>query len=382
MKLSDYIASVVLVMGGVAAIAVARPADFGTTDFVQYWTAVRLLLAGELVYDPAAVQAVQETLPIKHFPILMWNPPFIIPLFMWCGIVPFQVAASIWMSLSAFFVVWALVLVCRTFYLERPTRNAALLAYVCTLYPVVLLLYYGQISSLLLLSFVGFLYLTREQEDVLDSFPAGIVLGLGLVKPHLLWLVYGFLGVSSIKKGLWRTLLGMGTTLFALSMAVWCLSPQTYWSYLTSWAAAPIYWKTPTLGSWLQEFVGIQAAWVRLAPTLVAMLGFGLLFCTREMAASRSNCAYLVPFSLLLSPYGWVYDQLLLLPCYCIFVYRQKLVAVSLVLLANVTMLLFTDQVGQQWMIWYPFVFASVILLEFSRSASPPILVAKNNEVL
>lgn len=373
MKLSEYTIGGVVLCGFGVAIAVTRPGDFGVTDFVQYWTAVRLLLAGEAVYDPAAVQAVQQALPIRHFPILMWNPPFILPLFMWCGFIPFQIAASVWMTLSVLFVVWALVLVCKTFYLERPTRNLAVLSYVCTLYPIVLLLFYGQISSLLLLSFVGFLYLTREQEHVLDSYPAGLILGLGLVKPHLLWLLYGFLGVNSIKKKLWKTLLGMATTLCVLSLVVFCFSPQTYWSYLNSWAAAPIYWKTPTVGSWLQEFAGRQSPWIRLAPTLVAMLGFGLAFWGTEIAANRKNCAYLVPFSLLLSPYGWVYDQLLLLPCYCIFVCGKKRFAVSLVLLANLAMLLFTDQVGQQWMIWYPCVFAGLVLAEFSRTAAARI---------
>jgi hypothetical protein len=62
-----------------------------------------------------------------------------------------------------------------------------------------------------------------------------------------------------------------------------------------------------------------------------------------------------VPLSLVFSPYGWVYDQLLLLPSGIWL--SSKDVRLGLLLILSNVFMLSLGSIGQEWMVWYPLVY-------------------------
>jgi hypothetical protein len=73
--------------------------------------------------------------------------------------------------------------------------------------------------------------------------------------------------------------------------------------------------KTPTLGSFLYEWTGQNHAFIRLIPTIVGGIIFLHWHLQHSSSYSLQQWVYIaIPWSLLLSPYGWHFDQMLLLP--------------------------------------------------------------------
>jgi hypothetical protein len=351
----------------VTAVVLLLPTegDLGKIDFVQYWTAARLVLGGQKPYDPLLVDQVQQTLAVKEHPILMWNPPFILPLFLWTQLLPFRVAANVWLVMSLGLFAASLGLLCSLHRIASPLRNRYLLAYCLTLYPLALQCQYGQISSLLLVSLCGFLFFLNKNK----LFLAGLALSISFVKPHLLYLVYVLLFIEAIYTKNWRVWAGIGCGIAVLTSITVVLQPSIIISYLKAWQQSPVYWQTPTVGSWLQYFTQTHTLFIRQLPTaIVGSVSLYFFIAKRPFFTSVTNSiALLLPWSLVTAPYGWVYDQMLLLPSVAYVLSIDKRTNAqrwrgAMLLGGNLLMALLSDGIGQQWMIWYPVLVGAITL--------------------
>jgi len=350
-----------------------RPSDFGETDFVQYWTASRLLMTGQNPYDRSAVDAVQVGLAMKEHPILMWNPPNIVPLIFWFSFLPFSWAVDLWLVVSVILFLTAVMIVFPVPRRMRPIdaliSNKLALMYLFSFYPLFLMLAYGQISSVLLASFAGYLYFAfgKNRGGLKDTFVGGVCLGIGTIKPHLLWLPYLMVIYHTLSRRTFRTLWGLGGCMVGLYMITLLFFPSILGDYLNAWRESPIYWKTPTIGSWLQEITEIHELWVRLLPTVLLASTFIVIFFVkywyRRVTVEISYEALLgaVPVSLAFSPYGWVYDQLLLIPLGIWMLSRSKGIGAALIG-CNIVMMSM-GAIGQQVMVWFPLVYFLLFLI-------------------
>src|SRR5215471_2686853 len=95
------IASAILAAALPIACASLRPGnprafpEFGENDFVEYWAAYRLYREGRDMYDPAAVLEKERTAGWKEeSPLMMWNPPWILPLIAPVGEADFDTAGA------------------------------------------------------------------------------------------------------------------------------------------------------------------------------------------------------------------------------------------------------------------------------------------------
>src|SRR5450759_975580 len=180
------------------------PLKVRVMDFIIYWSAARIYLAGGNPYDPAQMATVQQALgPVMPTMITFWYTPWTIPLFLPLG----------WFSYPTAFVVWFLLLLAATLVagyalwlaFGGPLRRSwPALAITIVFAPAALALGIGQITPLLLFGLAGFLYCESRRRDVL----AGCALALVSIKPQLLYLFWVALLFWLIGTRRWRVVLG------------------------------------------------------------------------------------------------------------------------------------------------------------------------------
>ncbi len=272
---------------------------FGTVDFVQYWTSGKLLLDGQNPYDPRLVETLQRAANPYFDPatgvILNWNTPLLGIFCLLAAAAPVETGFRIWFVLSCACIGAAVWLLAKAW---KKDFSPLLLAVALCSPALGNNFYFGQISSLLLLSLCAAIY----WRSCSRPFLAGVALSVTLVKPHLLLLYY----LSESRRGGFqrRWCAGLASGAILLGLIPLFFVPDIYHYYDAAMSAQPpLYWKNPALGSLFQEASGVQAMWMRFVPVLLA-LPFAFFV----------EALTLIPLSLLCAPYGWVYDQLLLVP--------------------------------------------------------------------
>ncbi|MBL7662827.1 DUF2029 domain-containing protein [bacterium] len=75
--------------------------EYGTNDFIEYWSAWHAYAAGLNPYDPYVMQATQRLVdPSIDVPLMMWNPPWILTLFSPILSLSFSTAAILWLIVN------------------------------------------------------------------------------------------------------------------------------------------------------------------------------------------------------------------------------------------------------------------------------------------
>jgi hypothetical protein len=156
-------------------------------DVVAYYAAGRLLGDGRAadLYDAEAVAALQRSIlgrPAGHHDGLAYmNPPFVAALFWALAELPYTGAQAVWFAVSALALIGALALLWPELR-ALPRRWAAVFFFAALAsFPLVWSLLYGQISPLILLSWVLFYRALKGNRQV----PAGLALAGALIKPQL-----------------------------------------------------------------------------------------------------------------------------------------------------------------------------------------------------
>ena len=355
-----------------AAAALFDPAVIDSVDALQYWAAARLLFAGHNPYDQAALQQLESSaFHLESMPVIPWTPPCVFPFTFWLGFLSFRTAAVLWFVLSCLLCAGSFALCAALFELRTRTERLPAVLFFLSCPPLALALSYGQISPLLCLAFCGFVAAGQRRGTWLDSLLAGALLSVTLIKPHLLWLVYWWLLVHSFRERSWKTLSGFVLGALALCLAPAVLHPPLLGEYLTAISAPPIYWKTPTLGSFVQALDLLPPFIARFLPTAATALAALVVF--SRGSSNTGRLLALVPLSLVTAPYGWGYDQLLILPS-VLYGMRRCLSfrspAAWLPLAANAAALLLPRGTGQEFLIWYPLLAAAATA--HTAEPSPP----------
>lgn len=289
----------------------------GTIDFIQYWSAAEIFWQRQSnPYNLALLTQVQESITsFRPLPVVMWNPPLILPLLLPLLCAPFPYVHVLWILCSI--VVYLRSLSWLRQLLARSSSKLKHLHYLfpcaVTFYPFILTLSYGQISIFLLGSLVAFLSFAQSQ-SARDHLVGGMLFSITLCKPHLLALCYIVLLVRAVRYKRERIMV-LGVLIGAASLAaVTSGANSSIWLYY--WQAIknpPYQWLTPTLGTWLQFLLSDHPSWSRYLPLICAIPIVGAISFA-DRAKTETLILRVVPFSLFLAPYGWVYDQILLLP--------------------------------------------------------------------
>jgi hypothetical protein len=280
-------------------------------DFVEYWAAGRLNLHGENPYDPERIQQLEREAGRSDDGILMWNPPWTLPLVMPLGLLDVRTAHLLWLAMQFIVVAWCADALWRLYGGAAARRGIAwLLAF--TFLPTIFSLTAGQIAPLVLLGAVLFLIAIKQGRD----FLAGAALVLLAIKPHLSYLFWIALLLWSIRQRRWALLAGgLLAGLAAIAVALAC-NPDVlsqYWQTFTS--RPPAQYRSPTLGTALRLLLGegeFRLQFLALFPGLIWLVPYWL----RHRAAWdwSERLPMLLLVSMLTAAYGaWPFDIMLLL---------------------------------------------------------------------
>lgn len=339
----------------------------GRIDFVQYWSAAKAFYGGANPYDASVLASAQRGLVADEYvPVRMWNPPLVFPLLWFFSLCDFQCLVPIWFVAGCALMAGSFILL-RNMY-ERAAgdasrRGIAALFFVLTCDPLFQSISYGQLSTLLLGALALSLYLSSAEGGG-RQFLAGLTLGITAFKPHLLYLVYLLVVLEALRTRRFNMAAGLAAAVVLLAVIPLGVNAEIYRYYFTALEMPPFYFKTPTLGSWLQEIANSNSGTLRVLPSICTALIVAICFFLRKKAPRSGYLLLLLPLSLFTSPYGWEYDQLLLLPAALWLIFRGARFSPFLVPLLNVPLLLTPPDWAQHMTVWYPATFFALMVLE------------------
>lgn len=85
-------------------------------DFVEYWTAGQLLLGRANPYDPEALLLLQRAIGRQEpRPLLMYNPPWVLPVTIPFALLPYAVGRLLWFSFHSVILLFCASLIWRLY---------------------------------------------------------------------------------------------------------------------------------------------------------------------------------------------------------------------------------------------------------------------------
>jgi len=308
---------------GLAAAAVFAPIStgrLGLVDFQVYWAGARVLLHGGNPYDRATlIDAYFDGQPPAWTFDPAWNPPWLLLMLTPLAALPAETAGRIWLLfnfallLATPFVVWQLI--------DAPDRRRAppwLMAVGAAFGSALTLLAMGQVTMWVL---AGLLLAVAALKQRRDGW-AGAALLLTLSKPQLVYLAVPLILIWATWQRRWRVWAGLLAAGALTTALVTMLAPGWlvgYWNLTSSYD----FFKhsAATVGGLFQAYTGSGVLRLAGVPTLLLIPRLARLM-ESEGVLTGVNVALLI--SVPLAPYGWSFDQVIMLPAVVELVFRLQ----------------------------------------------------------
>jgi hypothetical protein len=284
-------------------------------DFIEYWTATKLLLNGGNPYSPSELLASQDALGWSQSePLMMWNPPWTLSFTLPFGLVDYQTAQFAWFLSHTLIVFVGAKLLWKIYGGDVEKSRYAALS-ILSFAPTYFALLLGQIGPLILLGLIAFLASVKKKAWGL----AGAALTIAAIKPHLLYLLWLALLMWTLKKLQWKLVTGFMVTGIAVALLPLLLDRDVYLQYSdllkTGSVIKPLDWATPSLGTALAELLAIPDAWIRWLPSVGGAAWFLWYWSTRaETWDWLSELPLVLLVSVVTASFVWTFDQVVLVP--------------------------------------------------------------------
>ena len=386
--------AVIVILG---AMQFAKLADDKTLlrpyDFVEYWCAGRLLLDGSDPYDPDRLVPMQKAMHdgvIKA--VMMWNPPWTLPLTLPFAALPWRLAQFLWLFLQLAALLVSADLLWRMYDGSSRYRWVSW-AITLTFAPSLFLLFMGQISGLVLLGVAGFLWFFRNDRPI----AAGCLAALTAIKPHHLSVFALILAFEAVRHKPIRKAVIAGAIVLLIASVVPLLWNSHVWSqYGAALRRTPSdtfesmeEFEQSTIGYRLRMVLPGQPIAAQFIPMLIALIVMTIWWWrAREPWSWQQRMPLLTLIAVLATPYGaWAFDMVLLLAALVpmavwVLASRSKWLigfAAGIFLLLNALTLETIRHAGSQANPWIaPIVFASYITITIAtnRIGSKPLAVS------
>jgi len=339
------------------SLPVPKSFNIGTGDFRPYWSASYLLRQGQDFSDPVLMDEIErsQTGWNKSFTMMAWFAPTGMVILLPFTLLPFEKAAFLWLLLNI------LVLSITAFLLwEKGIQKIWIPLLAVFTFPMTLLsLYVGQINTLVLFGLA--IYLSLEKNS--HQYIRGIGLALTTIKPHLVILTLPLIIIDSVYRKQWKTLIGFFGALLFSAIVLFAFYPtwiSSFWSLISSGMST--LRETPTISGLIVYISGQSwGKWLWI-PAVVIFLTIWWFY---KENLNRKRLIYIsIPLSLLLSPIGWGYDQLLLL-IPLMFVFQliknedlskgvSSIIIFSVSLIYGIILLLRILSPNEVWFFWVP----------------------------
>ncbi len=303
---------IALIILGWEIASLARSPLLQTNDFVQYWSAGKLLLLGDNPYSPGRVLELERSLGRPgDIPLLPFSPPWALTFMAPLALFEPHFSRLLWLLAHLAMVAGSIEWSWR-FYGGGESGRRIKWLIGAAFAPALTVLIIGQIGPLILFAVAAFLLLeTRRQ-----YFLAGILVMPAAVKPQLLFLFWIALLFWSLKQRRWSVLAGIAVAWLFCSLVAAALDPAVFSQYLSLWRSQGVLKQPyPVLGGVLRLVFGAERQWLQFVPSIAGFAWFLFYWrAHRDHWQWREQAPLLLLVSLVTTPYGWFFDQVVLLP--------------------------------------------------------------------
>lgn len=295
------------ICAGILALAMSN-GNAANRDFVSYWAAgQRLVHHADPYNSPAIFQLEKSAGWAEDRALLMRNPPFALFLTIPLGFVSEKTGAVLWSLL-----ILATLMVSVRFLRDihgNPQNRLHLIGYLFA--PSLACMLAGQTSAFALLGLTLFLYLHRTRPLI-----AGAALLLCALKPHL-FLPFAVVLISwAVAQKAYRVFVGAALALTVSCAVPLLFDPSVYANYAVMARTSGIETEfVPTMGEVLRIAINPQAVWLQFLPAVAGCIWAVWYFRQhRNHWDWRTHGSNLMLLSLLVAPYSWFTDEVVLLP--------------------------------------------------------------------
>ncbi len=328
-------------------------------DFIVYWATGQQLVHHGNPYDPDTLGRIERDAGFKgHSPYYMRNTPWALPLALPLGYLGPQAAALPWSLLS----LGLLILSVRMLWKDAGSAGSHFdwLGYCFP--PALFCIILGQTSIFLLFGLALFLHLHKTR-----PFAAGAALWFCTLKPHLFLPFALVLLVWIAVSRSYRVLAGGVSAMAAGGIVTTLIDPAAWSQYVHYMRTSGITHEfTACLGDVLRNSINPAAEWLAFVPAMLGCIWALAYFWPRRHTwdwFENGNPVMLV--SLIVAPFGWVFDQALAIPA-ILFAVSRNSSRISLSVLALIYLLVEAEIVSPfglhspaylwtapAWLAWY-----------------------------
>jgi hypothetical protein len=351
------------------------------TDFSSFWMAGRLILQGKSPYDLTAWSEGfrQYELGFLLTPIFLYPLPLAL-LLAPLGLLPFHSAYTIWVALTQLMIIACLViLLAMETNLRRKFFFIPLFIGIMFFRPTTLTLTQGQVSGLFLFALVWIAVLWQKEK----WFWGGFLLGLLALKPNLGFIILLLVAIWLLLNKNLRALCGTLISGIIALIAGLIYNPAWVVQYLhvgsiklaETFGGSPTVWGLGALISHNQITATLIIG--SLAGLLVLFGFFRVLLPSHATMRPVSVLGLAICVTLLVTPYTWTYDQLLLILPLTTAILAMDRMGVRFVLTASVflgidvltvILLIFDTQMQVEiWNVLVPLAVLGLCLLYLTR---------------
>lgn len=356
--------------------------SIGTLDFIQYWSAYKLYSSQSNPYNVELLYEMQRGLWPSVLPIaiICYCPPIVLPLLKFAALFnSFTLSAALWNATSILVLMMTSILFFKFIASDQACSfnkfvKLKIVILLLSFVPSYALLYYGQVSFMLLLGLYAFIIVSLRRDSISKYLKLfmGVVFTFSIIKPHIFLLIYIYTVLSSVRNKDYWFLTGFilgNLTLLSISFST---NAAVFFEYFEFIKNVPD-WKTPTLGYWIGEyFLDHDYLSKGIVPVIAALVFslcyirkniynfFGFRFQILEKFFSKFSEEDLIFVTVLLSiitcAYCWLFDFVLIIPVLIYLFVKSDAdrMLYSVLLAANMLMLLTPKELGQEYFVWYP----------------------------
>jgi hypothetical protein len=351
----------------------SKPAYLPVDDYFHLWAAGNLNLHSKNPFDAQMVEQLrilEGGNPSNAKISVMLNPPWFVALMMPFGLLKYSTSRLIWLVLSIVILLFAAIILCKIYSKNQMPRWIAILA-IFIFAPTISMLEKGQVAFLVILGITGFLYFSDYHRN---DWLAGISLSIATIKPQIIILLWIALLLWILNKKRWVILLSFGSSLLALTLIGIIFNHNLiieYLGMLTTYKMSE--WATPTIGSYLRFFwLGVDTFWIQYLPALLGG-SWMVYYWIKHRAAWNwaDDLPLILLVSLLVSPYSWTYDLVVIIPAIILAAYwlwrgRNQWISIFFsvtFLVISILDMILHREFDEFWFIWLTPAFFVLFLL-------------------
>jgi hypothetical protein len=350
---SAFVLLAVVVIGTASLQALQVGEHFTSTDLYNYWILAQQFYVLENPYDFEKVLLVAEHNKIGPGYFAPWTFIFFAPLLAHS----YSLVVPLYLFACAFAVLVLANLSHPVMRFDRPPSFRTIALSFITFAPIYILFSFGQMSIFFALIAYGAVAAYRSKQDSL----AGGLIALASIKPHISFLLWIYLCVSALKVGRWRVLVSA-----VLCLALLLLLTEIWFPGITRiWVQTekdPLRWLAASLMTPLRLLLAntehsyppqLAIALPILASVLVAVLAWN-----RPLDQAANHVPALLVASLLLSPYLWPCDYVVLFALHISF-FSQSSRSWAIVTAVFINLMFFYQSMSDNTLVeisvyWYP----------------------------